>query len=52
MGVLYLSFNKQYKDYYIKQFMIVDKNNCYKLKIIRVINEYNVVIVNYFLLNL
>lgn len=30
--------------------MIVDKNDCYKLKIIRVINVYNVVIMNYFLI--
>lgn len=51
MGALHLSSNKQYKDYYTKQFMTVDKNNCHKLKTIRVINEHNAAIVNYSLLN-
>lgn len=51
MGALHLSSNKQYKDYYTKQFMTVDKNNCHKLKTFRVINEHNAAIVNYSLLN-
>lgn len=51
MAALHLSSNKQYKDYYTKQFMTVDKNDCHKLKTIRVINVHNAAIINYSLLN-